>query len=147
MPMLSKESLNEHQQILKKITPLLLPEEQKIHSFTKELRTDLLYALWPLLVLKNNPTIDIAIKLAQRIEDNQRMHLRSTVPVFAPAPAMVSALQIAATFFATHTQDSNEQLIDRLTANLAWLLESLTQAVRDNQQPQRPRFEPCFNQS
>ncbi|KAG9299291.1 hypothetical protein G9A89_013939 [Geosiphon pyriformis] len=38
-------------------------EEQKIHSFTKKLRTDLLYAFWPLLVLKNNPTIDMAIKL------------------------------------------------------------------------------------
>ncbi|KAG9305032.1 hypothetical protein G9A89_007435 [Geosiphon pyriformis] len=40
-------------------------EEQKIHSFTKGLRTDLSYALWSLLVLKNNPTIDMAIKLAQ----------------------------------------------------------------------------------
>ncbi|KAG9284309.1 hypothetical protein G9A89_007464 [Geosiphon pyriformis] len=33
-------------------------EEQKIHSFTKELRTDLSYALWSLLALKNNPTMD-----------------------------------------------------------------------------------------
>ncbi|KAG9307170.1 hypothetical protein G9A89_016998 [Geosiphon pyriformis] len=40
-------------------------EEQKIHSFTKELRTDLSYALWPLLTLKNNPTMDMAIELAQ----------------------------------------------------------------------------------
>ncbi|KAG9305606.1 hypothetical protein G9A89_001667 [Geosiphon pyriformis] len=40
-------------------------EEQKIHSFTKELRTDLSYAFWPLLALKNNPTMDIAIELAQ----------------------------------------------------------------------------------
>ncbi|KAG9304147.1 hypothetical protein G9A89_019709 [Geosiphon pyriformis] len=52
----------------------------------------------------------------------------------------------AATFFAAQTQDSNEQLIDRLTANLAWLLEPLAQAVRDNQQPQKPRYEPHFNQ-
>ncbi|KAG9291703.1 hypothetical protein G9A89_022122 [Geosiphon pyriformis] len=55
-------------------------EEQKIHSFTKRLRTDLSYALW-------------------------------------------------------------------LTANLVWLLEPLAQAVRENQQPQKPRFEFCFNQS
>ncbi|KAG9306126.1 hypothetical protein G9A89_016030 [Geosiphon pyriformis] len=121
-------------------------EEQKIHSFTKELRTDLSYALWPLLALKDNPTMDMAIELAQRIENNQRMHLGSTLPVFAPAPVMVPAPQMAATSFATHTQDPNEQLIDRLTANLARLLESLAQAVRENQQPQRPRFEPCFNQ-
>ncbi|KAG9304198.1 hypothetical protein G9A89_019760 [Geosiphon pyriformis] len=122
-------------------------EEQKIHSFTKELKTDLSYAFWPLLALKDNPTMNMAIELAQRIEDNQRMHLRSTLPVFAPVPVMASAPQMAATSFATHTQDPNEQLIDRLTANLARLLEPLAQAVRENQQPQRPRFEPCFNQS
>ncbi|KAG9297806.1 hypothetical protein G9A89_000111 [Geosiphon pyriformis] len=40
-------------------------EEQKIYSFTKGLRTDLSYALWSLLALKNNPTMDMAIKLAQ----------------------------------------------------------------------------------
>ncbi|KAG9299766.1 hypothetical protein G9A89_013126 [Geosiphon pyriformis] len=45
-------------------------EEQKIHSFTKGLRTDLSYALWPLLALKDNPTMDMAIELAQKIEDN-----------------------------------------------------------------------------
>ncbi|KAG9302206.1 hypothetical protein G9A89_020640 [Geosiphon pyriformis] len=78
-------------------------EEQKIYSFTKELRTDLSYALWPLLVLKDNPTIDMAIELAQRIEDNQRMHLGSTLPVFAPVPVMAPAPQMAATSFATYT--------------------------------------------
>ncbi|KAG9297637.1 hypothetical protein G9A89_011152 [Geosiphon pyriformis] len=60
-------------------------EEQKIHFFTKKLRTDLSYALWPLLALKDNPTIDMAIELIQRIEDNQRMHLGFTLSVFAPA--------------------------------------------------------------
>ncbi|KAG9293771.1 hypothetical protein G9A89_019108 [Geosiphon pyriformis] len=45
-------------------------EEQKIHSFTKGLRTDLLYALWPLLALKDNLTMNMAIELTQRIEDN-----------------------------------------------------------------------------
>ncbi|KAG9305983.1 hypothetical protein G9A89_009307 [Geosiphon pyriformis] len=65
-------------------------EEQKIYSFTKGLRTNLLYALWPFLALKNNPTMDMTIKLTQRIEDNQRMHLESTLPVFAPAPVMAS---------------------------------------------------------
>ncbi|KAG9292629.1 hypothetical protein G9A89_007001 [Geosiphon pyriformis] len=89
----------------------------------------------------------MAIELAQRIEDNQRMHLGSTLPVFAPVTVMAPAPQMAATSFATHTQDPNEQLIDRLTANLAQLLEPLAQAVRENQQPQRPRFEPRFNQS
>ncbi|KAG9294708.1 hypothetical protein G9A89_008187 [Geosiphon pyriformis] len=98
-------------------------EEQKIHSFIKGLRTDLSYALWPLLALKDNPTMDMAIELAQRIEDNQRMYLGSTLPVFAPAPAMAPAPQMAAASFVAQTQDSNEQLIDRLTANLAWLLE------------------------
>ncbi|KAG9292543.1 hypothetical protein G9A89_006914 [Geosiphon pyriformis] len=58
----------------------------------------------------------------------------------APAP------QMAAAFFAAQTQDPNEQLIDRLTANLARLLELLAQAVRDNQQSLRPRYEPRFNQ-
>ncbi|KAG9300118.1 hypothetical protein G9A89_000858 [Geosiphon pyriformis] len=53
---------------------------------------------------------------------------------------------MTATSFATHTQDPNEQLIDKLTANFARLLEPLAQAVRENQQPQRPRFEPHFNQ-
>ncbi|KAG9304235.1 hypothetical protein G9A89_019797 [Geosiphon pyriformis] len=121
-------------------------EEQKIHSFTKGLRTDLLYALWLLLALKNNPTMDMAIELAQKIEDNQRMHLGSTLPVFASALVMTPAPQMAATSFAIHTQDSNKQLIDRLTTNLARLLELLAQAVRENQQQQKPRFEPCFNQ-
>ncbi|KAG9292542.1 hypothetical protein G9A89_006913 [Geosiphon pyriformis] len=104
-------------------------EKQKIHSFTKGLRTDLSYAFWPLLALKDNPTIDMAIELAQRIEDNQRMHLESTLPVFASAPVMALAPQMAAVSFAAQTQDSNEQLIDRLTANLV-----------------QPRYEPCFNQ-
>ncbi|KAG9284781.1 hypothetical protein G9A89_003704 [Geosiphon pyriformis] len=90
--------------------------------------------------------MDMAIELAQRIEDNQRMHLGSTLPVFASAPVMAPAPQMAAIFFAAQTQDPNEQLIDRLTANLAWLLEPLAQAVRENQQLQRPRFELCFNQ-
>ncbi|KAG9307082.1 hypothetical protein G9A89_016910 [Geosiphon pyriformis] len=39
-------------------------EEQKIHFFTKGLRTDLSYALWLLLALKDNPTMDMAIELA-----------------------------------------------------------------------------------
>ncbi|KAG9287806.1 hypothetical protein G9A89_017401 [Geosiphon pyriformis] len=115
-------------------------KEQKIHSFTKELRTDLSYALWPLLALKDNPTMDMAIELAQRIEDNQRMHLGSTLLVFAPAPVMAPAPQMAATSFATHIQDPNEQLIDRLTANLAWLLEPLAQAP---QQPSYQRQQNC----
>ncbi|KAG9306641.1 hypothetical protein G9A89_004188 [Geosiphon pyriformis] len=75
-------------------------EEQKIHSFTKGLRTDISYALWPLLALKDNPTMDMTIELAQRIEDNQRIHLRSTLPVFAPAPVMAPASQMAAASFA-----------------------------------------------
>ncbi|KAG9301604.1 hypothetical protein G9A89_016674 [Geosiphon pyriformis] len=58
----------------------------------------------------------------------------------APAP------QMAAAFFAAQTQDPNEQLINRFTANLARLLEPLAQAVRDNQQSPRPRYEPHFNQ-
>ncbi|KAG9295571.1 hypothetical protein G9A89_003874 [Geosiphon pyriformis] len=40
-------------------------KEQKIHFFTKELRTNLSYALWPLLVLKDNSTIDMAIELSE----------------------------------------------------------------------------------
>ncbi|KAG9295002.1 hypothetical protein G9A89_017796 [Geosiphon pyriformis] len=115
-------------------------EKQKIHSFTKRLRTDLSYALWPLLALKDNSTMDMAIELAQKIEDNQKMHLGFILPIFAPAP------QVAATSFAAQTQDPNEQLIDRLTANLAQLLEPLAQAVRDNQQLSRPRYESHFNQ-
>ncbi|KAG9293584.1 hypothetical protein G9A89_005587 [Geosiphon pyriformis] len=89
----------------------------------------------------------MAIELAQKIEDNQRMHLEFTLPVFASAPAMAPAPQMAAVFFATHTQDPNEQLIDRLTANLVQLLKPLIQAVRNNQQSQRPKFELHFNQS
>ncbi|KAG9286534.1 hypothetical protein G9A89_014700 [Geosiphon pyriformis] len=78
-------------------------EEQKIHSFTKGLKTDLSYALWPLLALKDNPTMDMAIELAQRIEDNQRIHLRSTLPVFASALVMAPAPQMAAASFAAQT--------------------------------------------
>ncbi|KAG9299775.1 hypothetical protein G9A89_013135 [Geosiphon pyriformis] len=40
-------------------------EEQKIHSFIKRLRTDLFYALWPLLALKDNSIMDIAVEFAQ----------------------------------------------------------------------------------
>ncbi|KAG9287211.1 hypothetical protein G9A89_008841 [Geosiphon pyriformis] len=107
------------------------------------LRTDLSYAFWPLLALKNNSTMDMTIELAQKIENNQRMHLGSTLSVFASA----SALQMTVTFFAAQTQDPNEQLIDRLTANFAQLLELLAQAVRNNQQPQRPKFKLRFNQA
>ncbi|KAG9306130.1 hypothetical protein G9A89_016034 [Geosiphon pyriformis] len=75
----------------------------------------------------------MAIELAQRIKDNQRMHLGSTLPVFAFAPAMAPASQMAAASFAAQTQDPNKQLIDRLTANLAQLLESLAQAIQSCQ--------------
>ncbi|KAG9294940.1 hypothetical protein G9A89_017734 [Geosiphon pyriformis] len=74
-------------------------EKQKIYSFTKRLRTNL-YALWPLLALKDNSTMNMAIELAQKIENNQRMHLRFTLPIFAPAPVMASTPQVAATSFA-----------------------------------------------
>ncbi|KAG9305208.1 hypothetical protein G9A89_010716 [Geosiphon pyriformis] len=90
-------------------------EKQKIYSFKKGLRTDLSYVFWSLLVLKNNPTMLMVIELVQRIKDNQRIHLRFTLPVFVPAPVMASALQMTATSFAVQIQDSNEQLIDRLT--------------------------------
>ncbi|KAG9288911.1 hypothetical protein G9A89_019533 [Geosiphon pyriformis] len=36
---------------------------------------------------------------------------------------------MAAIFFAAQTQDFNEQLIDRLTANFTWLLELLAQTI------------------
>ncbi|KAG9293921.1 hypothetical protein G9A89_019259 [Geosiphon pyriformis] len=38
--------------------------------------------------------MDMAIELAQRIEDNQRMHLGSTLSVFAPVSIMASASQM-----------------------------------------------------
>ncbi|KAG9288625.1 hypothetical protein G9A89_006726 [Geosiphon pyriformis] len=115
-------------------------EEQKIYSFTKKLRTDLLYALWPLLALKDNLIMDMTIELTQKIEDNQKMHLGSTLSVFAPASVMASTSQMAATFFAAQTQDPNEQLIDRLTANLAWLLKPLAQAGKSASQPEENPF-------
>ncbi|KAG9301376.1 hypothetical protein G9A89_018048 [Geosiphon pyriformis] len=39
--------------------------------------------------------MDMAIELVQRIENNQKMHLRFTLPVFAPALVMASAFQMA----------------------------------------------------
>ncbi|KAG9301539.1 hypothetical protein G9A89_008391 [Geosiphon pyriformis] len=63
------------------------------------------------------------------------MHLGSTLLVFASAPTMVPAPQMTATSFATHTQDPNEQLIDKLTANFTQLLEPLAQA------PQQPPYQ------
>ncbi|KAG9288246.1 hypothetical protein G9A89_021277 [Geosiphon pyriformis] len=90
--------------------------------------------------------MDMTIEFAQRIKDNQKMHLEFTFPVFAFALIMASVPQIAAISFTAQTQNPNEQLIDRFTANLVWLLESLAQAIRENQQSQRPRFESHFNQ-
>ncbi|KAG9301612.1 hypothetical protein G9A89_016682 [Geosiphon pyriformis] len=137
MLVLNKKLLDGPQQILEKTTSFLLSEEskvlteeQKIHFFTKGLGTDLSYALWPLLALKDNPIMNMAIELAQRIENNQRMHLGSTLLVFAPASIMASTSQMVATSFAAQTQDPNEQLIDRLTANLAQLLKPLIQALK-----------------
>ncbi|KAG9299345.1 hypothetical protein G9A89_013993 [Geosiphon pyriformis] len=74
------------------------------------------------------------------------MHLEFTLSVFAPALVMASASQMAAISFAAQTQDSNEQLIDKLTANFAQLLELLAQTVKENHQFQRLGFELCFNQ-
>ncbi|KAG9299747.1 hypothetical protein G9A89_013107 [Geosiphon pyriformis] len=84
--------------------------------------------------------MDMAIKLVQRIEDNQRIHLKSTFLVFAPALIMVLAPQMAVTSFATYAQDPNEQLIDRLTVNFAWLLELLAQAGKSASQPEENPF-------
>ncbi|KAG9298125.1 hypothetical protein G9A89_004024 [Geosiphon pyriformis] len=88
----------------------------------------------------------MVIELAQRIENNQRMHLGFILLVFASASVMASAPQMTAISFAAQTQDPNEQLINRLTVNLARLLKPLAQTIRDNQQPQKPRFELHFNQ-
>ncbi|KAG9306096.1 hypothetical protein G9A89_016000 [Geosiphon pyriformis] len=63
--------------------------------------------------------MDMVIELVQRIEDNQRMHLGSTLPVFVSALIMTSVPQMAVIFFTAQTSDLNEQLIDRLTVNLA----------------------------
>ncbi|KAG9299272.1 hypothetical protein G9A89_013920 [Geosiphon pyriformis] len=71
----------------------------------------------------------MAIELVQRIENNQRMHLGFTLLVFAFALVITSAPQIATTFFAIQTQNLNEQLIDRLTANFAQLLKLLAQTT------------------
>ncbi|KAG9302190.1 hypothetical protein G9A89_020624 [Geosiphon pyriformis] len=120
--------------------------EENNTSFTTQFENNNQKVNQPFLALKDNPTINMAIELTQKIEDNQRMHLGSTLPVFAPAPVMAPAPQVAAISFAAQTQDPNEQLINRLTANLARLLEPLAQAVRDNQQPPRPKYEPHFNQ-
>ncbi|KAG9289393.1 hypothetical protein G9A89_007954 [Geosiphon pyriformis] len=90
--------------------------------------------------------MDMAIELVQQIEDNQKMHLEFTFSVFVSAPIMAIAPQMTATSFAVQTQDPNEQLINKFTANLVWLLELLAQAVRENQQLQRSKFEPYFNQ-
>ncbi|KAG9307377.1 hypothetical protein G9A89_017206 [Geosiphon pyriformis] len=49
---------------------------------------------------------------------------------------MASVPQMAATFFTAQTPDSNKQLIDRLTANLAWLLELLAQTQPSYQRQQ-----------
>ncbi|KAG9303351.1 hypothetical protein G9A89_013677 [Geosiphon pyriformis] len=95
------------------------------NQYDNKYKIDLSYALWPLLVLKNNPTMDMTIELAQRIEDNQKMHLGSTLTVFVPALVITPVPQITATSFAAQTQDLNEQLIDRLTANLVQLLKPL----------------------
>ncbi|KAG9290810.1 hypothetical protein G9A89_010958 [Geosiphon pyriformis] len=110
-----KKSLDGCQQMPEKTTPLSQPnsgrnwtEEQKIYSFTKRLRTDLSYALWPLLALKDNPIMNMAIELAQQIEDNQRIHLGSTLPVFAPVFVMAPTPQMTATSFAVQTQNPNE---------------------------------------
>ncbi|KAG9285650.1 hypothetical protein G9A89_009290, partial [Geosiphon pyriformis] len=51
------------------------------------------------------------------------MHLEFTLSVFASV--MTSASQMAVTSFAVQTQDPTEHLINRLTANLAWLLKPL----------------------
>ncbi|KAG9292325.1 hypothetical protein G9A89_000799 [Geosiphon pyriformis] len=82
----------------------------------------------------------MTIELAQQIENNQRMHLGSILSVFAPIFVMASASQMAATSFTAQTQDPNEQLIDRLTANLAQLLEPLAQAGESASQPEENSF-------
>ncbi|KAG9299307.1 hypothetical protein G9A89_013955 [Geosiphon pyriformis] len=74
----------------------------------------------------------MTIELVQKIEDNQRMYLGSILLVFVSAPVMAFASPMAAISFAIQTQDPNKQLIDRLTANLAQLLEPLAQAQNRN---------------
>ncbi|KAG9297602.1 hypothetical protein G9A89_007677 [Geosiphon pyriformis] len=61
-------------------------------------------------------------------------------PIFALAPVVAPAPQIAAVSFAAQTQDPNEQLIDKLTANLAQLLEPLAQASESTSQPEENSF-------
>ncbi|KAG9306086.1 hypothetical protein G9A89_015990 [Geosiphon pyriformis] len=70
--------------------------------------------------------MNITIELVQKIEDNQRMHLRSILPVFAPASVM---------------------LINKLTVNLVWLLESLAQASQQLPYQRQQNHDPlvCYH--
>ncbi|KAG9304254.1 hypothetical protein G9A89_019816 [Geosiphon pyriformis] len=70
--------------------------------------------------------------------DNQKIHLGSTLLVFA------LAFQMAATSFVTQTQDPNEQLIDGLTANLTQLLKPLAQAQPPFQRQQNCGLPVCY---
>ncbi|KAG9299975.1 hypothetical protein G9A89_009703 [Geosiphon pyriformis] len=123
-------------------TPILISkwciELERRTQDPREVVTEYIKAIRKLI--KHNPTMDMAIELVQKIKDNQRMHLRFTLPVFAPASVIAPAPQMAAASFVAQTQDPNEQLIDRLTANLVWLLEPLAQAGKSASQPEENLF-------
>ncbi|KAG9284328.1 hypothetical protein G9A89_007483 [Geosiphon pyriformis] len=112
-------------------------------QFENKFRTPILISKWCMkLEKKTQGPGEIVTEYAKAIRKLIKIHLGSILPVFASAPIMASASQMTAVSFAAQTQDPNKQLIDRLTANLAQLLEPLAQAVRNNQQPQRPSYKP-----
>jgi len=117
-------------------------ENAKIHEFTKGLRREIASTVNNLIGLRDDETLTQAIEVARRIESNlqtndsnkTQVHFVSSTPVF---PAQ--------------SKDPNDELIERLTSNIAKILEPLVQSLnrrpyqlppqRDsNRYNERPRY-------
>ena len=102
-------------------------ESAKIHEFTKGLRRDIASTVNNLIGLRDDETLSQAIEVARRIESNLQTSdtAKSQVHFILSSPA-----------FTIQVKETHDELIERLTSNIAKILEPLVQSL--NRRPYQP---------
>jgi hypothetical protein len=104
-------------------------ESSKIHEFVKGLRSELAYPVNNIIGFREDETLTQVIDAARRIENNLQAH---------GGPAKQVHFTQATPALLTQTTETNDLLVEKLTVNLAKLLEPLAQALQQQNQNNRP---------
>ena len=116
-------------------------DEQKAYSFTKGLRDEIYERMSPILAVQQNPTLNLVVTLAQRIEDDlryrssKRLQFQRNAPVLAVPDTGLSA---------EITQMIAETVRQAVTAAMANQRPRPTQGQNNNGTPQNRPPPTCY---